>query len=192
MPAAPKSPEDLGAVFAALHSSLRNYLRRRVGDAVLAEDLMQDVFVKAMAAISANRAPRNLTGWLYAAARTRAADYYRSTPSSTAGLDDDLPDLGAANDQLLQQELATCIKPLALQLPPIYRDTVLAADFDGRTLRSIAAEQGLSVSAVKSRASRARSMLRDELLRCCHVEISNGVITDYHRRTSDQCGGACS
>ena len=104
----------------------------------------------------------------------------------------DLPDLGAANDQLLQQELATCIKPLALQLPPIYRDTLLAADFDGRTLRSIAAEQGLSVSAVKSRASRARSMLRDELLRCCLVEMSNGVITDYHRRTSDQCGGACS
>lgn len=192
MPAAPPSRDDLGAVFTALRGSLRNYLRRRVGDGAVAEDLMQDLFVKAMVAISANRAPGNLAGWLYAAARTTVADYYRATPRIAAALDDELPDLPSADEQALHQALATCIKPLALELAPIYRDTLLAADFEGRSLRAIAAEQGLSESAVKSRASRARSMLRDRLLACCHVEIANGAISDYHRRAGGRCGGGCT
>lgn len=192
VPAAPKSPEDLGAVFAILRTGLHNYLRRRVSDPAVAEDLVQDVFIKALAAISANRTPRNLTGWLYAAARTTVADYYRSMPSSTAEIDENLPDARAASDELLHQELSLCIKPLVLRLPSIYRETLLAADFDGKSMRSIAAEQGLSLSAVKTRASRARSMLKDKLLACCHVEMSNGMVTDYHRRASGRCGGACT
>ena len=52
---APTTSEDLGATFATLQKSLRNYLRRQVDDPSIAEDLVQDVFVKALAAINSNR-----------------------------------------------------------------------------------------------------------------------------------------
>lgn len=191
--AAPTTSEDLGAAFAALRGSLRNYLRRRVSDPNLVEDLIQDVFVKASAAISANRAPNNLTGWLYAAARTTLVDHYRSARPDAMELDENLPDRQYADDELLHQELAMCLRPLARQLPAIYRDTLLATEFDGNSMQTVADEQGLSLSAIKSRASRARFMLKAKLLDCCHVEMTGGLVTDYHRHSSDApCKGACA
>jgi RNA polymerase sigma-70 factor (ECF subfamily) len=187
----PSPSDDLGVAFASLQHSLRSYLRRQVSDAAVAEDLLQDVFVKALAAISANRAPKNLPGWLYAAARTTVIDFYRSARPSSQALDDNLPD-AQVNNELLHQELATCLRPLAQQLPPIYRDTLLATDFDGKTMQSLAGKQGLSLSAIKSRASRARAMLKEKLLDCCHVKMSSGTVVDYHRRSSSTCGGNCA
>jgi RNA polymerase sigma factor, sigma-70 family len=183
--------EDLAATFARLQRRLRSYLRRHVRDAAVAEDLLQEVFVKALASIRAKRVPKNLTGWLYAAARTTAVDYYRSVRPPNAELDDTMSNVETENEQL-HQELATCLRPLAQLLPPIYRDTLLATDFEGESMQSLAAKHGLSVSAIKSRASRARAMLRDKLLECCHVEISNGTVTDYYRRSSSACGSNCA
>lgn len=188
----PTTPEDLGAAFATLRTSLRNYLRRRVGDPVLVEDLIQDIFVKAAAAISANRAPKNLTGWLYTAARTTVVDYYRSARPDAMELDENLPDTQHASDELLHQELAMCLRPLVRQLPGIYRDTLLAIDFDGKTMQTLAKEVSLSLSAIKSRASRARFMLKEKLLDCCHVEMASGMVSDYHRRSPSPCGGGCA
>lgn len=185
---APTTSEDLGATFATLQKSLRNYLRRQVDDPFIAEDLVQDVFVKALAAINSNRVPSNLTGWLYTVARTTVVDYYRAKRLDVTELDENLPVIQQANDELLNQELATCLKPLILQLPAIYRDTLLATDFDGQTMLSLAEKQGLSLSAIKSRTSRARAMLREKLLKCCHVELSGGIVTDYRRRSSSSCG----
>lgn len=188
---APATYTDLGAAYAALRVSLRNYMRRRVGDPVVVEDLVQAVFVKATAAISAHRGPSNLTGWLYATARTTVADYYRAMGPAMVALDDKLPDSQHAGDEHFHQELATCLGPLVRQLPAIYRDTLVATDFDGKTMRSLADEQNLSLSAIKSRASRARVMLKEKLQECCHVEMENGLVTDYHRRGDSVCRGGC-
>lgn len=184
--------EQLGATYSALRGSLRGYLRRRVGDSAVIDDLVQDVFVKAAAAIAANRAPRNLTGWLYAVARTAVVDHYRSARSDVAALDDDLPATALADDETFHQELATCLRPLTLQLPPLYRDTLIAIDLEGRTMATLAKEQGLSLSAIKSRASRARRMLKERLLACCDVETANGTVTDYSHRTPGGCGNGCA
>lgn len=192
MPVSPTTSEELGAAYATLQKSLYNYLRRQINDPSIAEDLVQDVFIKALAAINSNRVPSNLPGWLYAVARTTVVDHYRSKRLDLTELDEDLPDTQQANDEMLNQELATCLKPLVLQLPAIYRDTLLATDFDGRTMSSLAKEQGLSPSAIKSRTSRARIMLREKLLECCHVELSRGIVTEYQHRTSSSCGDVCA
>jgi RNA polymerase sigma-70 factor, ECF subfamily len=193
LPVAPSTSEDLGVAYAALRNSLRSYLRRRVSDPFVVEDLIQDVFVKASTAIGANRAPNNLKGWLYAAARTTVVDYYRSTRPEAIELDDNLPDTQYASDELLHQELAMCLRPFVQQLPAIYRDTLLATDFDSKTMQILADELGLSLSAIKSRASRARFMLKEKLLRCCHVEMSAGLVTDYHRVGSSlACRRGCA
>lgn len=191
MLATPMNSKDIGALFASLQHSLRNYLVKRVSDPSIAEDLVQEIFIKALVAIESNRSPTNLSRWLYAVARTTVADYYRSVRFDVTELNDNLPDQQQNSDELLYQELAACLKPLVRQLPTIYRDTLIATDFDGQTMSSLAQEQGLSHSAIKSRASRARAMLREKLLECCHVELSNGIITDYQPRTSSSCGDSC-
>jgi RNA polymerase sigma-70 factor, ECF subfamily len=183
--------EDLGASFARLREALRAYLRRQVRDSAVAEDLLQEIFVKALTTLRSRQRPANLTGWLYAVARTTIIDHYRSRRPVEEALSDHLPDVHA-NDERAHQELAACLRPLTEQLPPIYREALLAADFQGEKLSSLAAKQNVTVSAIKSRTSRARAMLRDKLLECCEMEMSNGLVTDYRRHPGAACSGKCA
>lgn len=182
---------DIGKTFAAVRSRLGAYLRKHVRDPVAAEDVLQQVFVKALATLQSGHSIGNLTGWLYAVARTTAHDYHRSHRLPSVGLNDEIA-TDDDSDQRLQQELASCLRPLAEALPDIYRDALIATDFEGQSMRSVADESGLTVSAIKSRASRARKLLKRNLLECCDVEVANGTFVDYRRRKSTGCAKACS
>jgi RNA polymerase sigma-70 factor (ECF subfamily) len=183
---------DLAEIFRELQLNLRNFLRKRVSDPNEVEDLLQDIFVKAAAAIQAQRGPSNLVGWLYAAARTTVIDHYRAHQIKYEALHEEMLDETNNNEDLiLLQQLATCLRPLVQQLPAIYRDTLLATDFDGKSMKSFAEAQGLSQSAIKSRASRARVMLKEQLLSCCHVEISAGLVHEVQEKSANTCNN-CS
>lgn len=69
---------ELDQAYGQLRTALQAYLQRQVGDVGTAEDLVQDVFVKALRAVKEDRAPRDLTAWLYQAARTTLIDYWRT------------------------------------------------------------------------------------------------------------------
>ena len=187
-----KSSENLGDAFVRLQQSLRSYLRRRLHDSAQAEDLLQDIFVKAVASERAGRRVENLTGWLYTAARTTLVDHYRAAGKPMEMLDDNIPNFEAEDDLQVHRELAVCMVPFVDQLAPLYRDTLVATDIEGETMRSLAEKQKVSVSAIKSRAARARVMLKESVLACCHVEMSDGIVSDYHRIPPSRCGGKCA
>ncbi len=175
-----------------MQQSLRSYLRRRVSDATQAEDLLQDIFVKAL--ISKRAGPRieNLTGWLFAAARTTLVDHFRAIRHPAQEVDENIPETDETEDLRFHEEVASCLKVFLAELPPIYRDTLIATDLEGETMRSIAAKQAVSVSAIKSRAARGRAMLKEKLLECCHVEMTDGLVSDYHRTSLSRCEGKCA
>lgn len=181
---------DIGVAFNELQLNLRQFIRRRVGHASIADDLLQDVFVKAITANQTHAAPHTIRAWLYTVARTTISDYFRAQssrqtfyPAEDAG-DAIEHQITLENDDqtLLSQQLATCIRPLLQHLPAIYRDTLIACDLEGKTLQSIADEQKLSLSAIKSRASRGRAMLKKTLLNCCEIERSGNEISHYKQR----------
>jgi RNA polymerase sigma-70 factor (ECF subfamily) len=176
----PTAPSQVGDLYAELRSSLLGFLRKHTGDAQAAEDLLHDVVVKALAAgRDEAHAPRNLTGWLYAVARNAAMDYHRRQ-RPTDELPEDLPSEPVDEADAAIAELSNCLRPMAERLPATYRDTVLAAEFDGLPLATVAEAQGLSLSAVKTRASRGRRLLQEELVQCCRVALSqSGQVLDY-------------
>lgn len=179
---------NLAALYGELRTALLAFLRKHTGDAQVAEDLLHDVVVKALAAGGEQaRVPKNLTGWLYAVARNAAVDYHRRRRPSEE-LPEDLAATADGEGETLLRELSHCLRPLAERLPPHYRDTLLAFEFDGQPLLAVAKAQGLSLSAVKTRASRGRRLLQQELVACCRVELSSsGTIIDYDSRAAAQC-----
>lgn len=182
---------DLGETFNDLQSSLRLYLSSRVDESSV-EDLLQDIIVKALNSINKEKTPENLPAWLYAVARTTVVDYYRTKKTNSEILEDIYPAKVNAEDNLLEQQLANCLQPLVQQLPLIYRDTLLATDFEGKKMRELSQKTGLSLSAIKSRASRARAMLKDKLFECCNIDIANGEVIDYQQKTTKFCNDDCS
>lgn len=187
------TPTDIGEAFAMLRVPLGAYLRKQVRDPVAAEDLLQQVFVKALATQDSGRVVDNFIGWLYTVARTTAIDYHRSNRLTSTEFTDDIAAPAEEDDKHLQEELASCLRPFVETLPAIYRDTLIAIDFQEKTARTVAENEGLSISAIKSRSSRGRRLLKARLLECCRVEVgNNGAILDYERRKSGCCNSTCS
>ncbi|MDP3654562.1 MAG: sigma-70 family RNA polymerase sigma factor [Rhodoferax sp.] len=190
----PADGQALALPYQNLRHAMLAYLRKQVTDAAVAEDLLHEVFLKALAATQRKGTPHNLPGWLYTIARNTVIDYYRAKRPMDALPDDLLA--SDPPDNVASQALANCLKPLAEQLAPLYRDTLLATEFQGKTLQTVATEENVSLSAVKSRASRGRKLLKESLLACCQVEVSgSGEVLDFQpRHATPVCAapGSCA
>lgn len=133
-----KDSEDLTVPYQALRLALLGFLRKHVNDPMVAEDLLHEVFLKALGAGKQGVTPKNMSGWLYKIARNTVIDFYRSRRPS-----EKLPEDLSAEDSLdnpIEQSLAQCLQPLAEQLPSLYRDALVATEFQGRPLQSLADE----------------------------------------------------
>jgi RNA polymerase sigma-70 factor (ECF subfamily) len=190
----PPIPQDIAMAYQGLRHALLGFLRKKVSDNDVADDLLHEVFIKALSAIERGDNPSNLTGWLYSIAKNSVIDYYRAK-RPTELLPDDLA-MPQSEDNLVERDLARCLKPLTESLPPLYRNTLLATDFEGHAMQVIAERESVSLSAIKSRASRGRQMLKQRLLTCCQVDVSrSGQVLDFQQsEKSPPCaaGAGCN
>lgn len=75
-----QSPETIEALFAALESPLLSYALRLTGERNVAEDLVQEAFMKLHAQFDEVREPRR---WLYRTVHNRALNHRRNTAKLT-------------------------------------------------------------------------------------------------------------
>ena len=96
----------------AHESELRNYLRHRVGDAHPADDLLQEVFVKAMQQGKQFCTLENTRAWLFQVARNALIDHYRLR-REVIELPEDIPQPETVRDyELLYTDAAGQTHPL--------------------------------------------------------------------------------
>lgn len=159
---------------------LRGFIARRVpSDAV--DDLLGDVFVKVHARIDTLEDEARLAPWLFQITRNTLADHYRRFRPTTElnGIDR----VEAEDDYDAAEMIAASLHGLVDNLPEKYREALTLTEFDGLTQAEMGERLGLSVSGAKSRVQRARGLLRDELLACCHFEFDQrGHVIDYEPR----------
>ncbi|MDZ7855436.1 sigma-70 family RNA polymerase sigma factor [Sphaerotilus sp.] len=168
----PAPPQRNGLPFACVlgawhahEAELHGYLRHRLHDPALADDLLQDVFVKAMRQGEHFCALDQPRAWLFQVARHALIDRQR-TLHPTEPLPDDLPAEPAPAPTALDR-LADQIGRVLPRLDPADEAVLRACDLAGQRQQDFADAHGLSLSAVKSRLLRARQRLRAELLRHC-------------------------
>jgi RNA polymerase sigma-70 factor (ECF subfamily) len=82
-----------------------------------------------------------------------------------------------------------CLRPMIDSLPPVYRDALIMADLEGISQKKIAEKFNLSLSGAKSRVQRARTLLKDLILKCCNYEFDRygNIINCTKNPTSDCC-----
>jgi RNA polymerase sigma-70 factor (ECF subfamily) len=99
--------------------------------------------------------------WRLAVERRRKAP-----PVKTGEATDALPSAAAAADALLlvEQERNALVERLIAALPEQLRDPLLLSSVEEMSPREVASTLGISEAAVRSRAFRAREILRDKLL----------------------------
>ncbi len=153
----------------AHEGELLGFLRRQAGDGDAAQDLLQEVFLKAMRQGQGFCRLDNPRAWLFQVARNALIDAARLQRPSVE-LPDDLraPD---ADERPPVDALDDCIARNLPYLGDEDRDILRCCDLDGQTVRVYAERTGLSLPAAKARLLRARQRLRASLVRHCGVRF---------------------
>src|SRR5689334_18424838 len=77
--------EALMRIYDTYFPPIFNFIRLRVDDTLLAEDLASDVFIKLVETLHGRNAPHHsLRGWLFKVARNRIHDHYRANKNITS------------------------------------------------------------------------------------------------------------
>lgn len=179
------------AEWQAFRSRLERWVRRRVNDAADAEDLVQEILVRASSRLPTLREQKQLLPWLDAMTRNALVDYYRRrarAPVTVAlwGEESDLAVEKEPEGERNRAALAACVRPLLDTLPPLYRDAVCRVDLEGERQVDVAAELGLGLSALKSRVQRGRAMLREAFAACCAFrKDAAGRVVEFEPRGPD-------
>src|SRR5882724_13107486 len=79
----------LDAAMSALRPKLHRFCARMTGSAVDGEDVVQEVFVKAIEAAAATETIENLEGWLFRIAHNAALDFLRRRKRQSVVLSDE-------------------------------------------------------------------------------------------------------
>jgi RNA polymerase sigma-70 factor (ECF subfamily) len=170
---------DTTTAWDALRVGLHHFIRKRVRDEAIAEDLVHDVLLKAYTAKETLQHAGKLRPWLYQIARNAIIDHYRAKKPSVP-LPDEFSEETSTDPRTAEREMARCLQPLIERLPSDYRIAISLAEIDGLTQAEVASRLGLSLSGAKSRVQRARRLLAEALQDCCRLELDRrGGIADY-------------
>ena len=165
-------------IYTGYYPKILRYLTRLVG-AKDAEDLCQEVFIKAERALSSFNHQSSLSTWLYRIATNAATDRSRSQAfkQETVTVCDSGPEPRSGGpgailppspeDQVIRQEMNECIQAYVGSLPENYRAVLVLSELEGLKNSEIAAILGLSLATAKIRLHRAREKLRQELTANC-------------------------
>ncbi len=159
-------------LFRCYYPGLCSFAARAVGDDVVAEDLVQDVFRRLWERHATWTVATSVEAYLYRATRNRVFDYFDHRRVETrwqdrvmqGGADDaDVP-LAAGPDTVLHAtELADAIERAAQALPERCRQVFFLKWTQGLTYAQISEAMDISVKTVETQMTRAYRALRERL-----------------------------
>lgn len=166
-------------LYASHHRKIRGYILSMVHDPIDADDLTQEVFLRAHRRLDTVRDPDALTSWLYRIATHVCYDRYRKSsrqprldPLDLTGTDQSDPGFERPEEVSLVQvieraEMSSCVRRYLDELADDYRQVILLHDLEELTNPEIAEMLGVSLDAVKIRLHRARRKLQAALNEHC-------------------------
>lgn len=135
-----------------------------------ADDISQEVFVKAYFALPKFRFRSEFSTWIYRIAMNHIMDYIRKRRVKILSLDDVSPDFAVQEDETLKREKAAeeeekrkVVFEVLQSLPLKYRMIITLRDIQGFSYEEISQIMGVSPGTVDSRLHRARKMLKDKV-----------------------------
>lgn len=174
--------ELTSSIWEKFSSPLRGYLIKKTGNAFAADDLLQEVFMRIHQKSGTLQDSKNLRSWIYSIAHHVLMDYFRKNKTEgSASLPEDLEVAGEET----KADMHNCIYPFIERLPEPYRSTLGKTELKGIKHQVLANEEGVSLSAIKTRVQRGREMIRNMFVACCHFTINKqGKLTGEHQDPS--------
>jgi RNA polymerase sigma-70 factor, ECF subfamily len=127
------------------------------------DDLVQEVFIRALRRLSTLRQPASFGAWLAAVARNMARDYHRRSLPEEPLPEDASLEAVESRSGAGHEDAAIAILEALKSLPETYRETLILRLVEGMTGPEIAARTGLTHGSVRVNLHRGMEQLRAKL-----------------------------
>lgn len=155
--------ECLSGLFERYHRPLFGFFYRMMDERGIAEDLVQDVFVRVLKYRHTYRDEGSFEAWLFQIARNTRHDFMKKRHAMDS-IGDDM-DVAAAGPgpglRLEQQEDAALLKEALRRLPADKRELIILARYRGLTYAQLGALMGADVGTMRVRLHRAIRQLEE-------------------------------
>ncbi len=183
---------DVVRVLVGNHRQFLGFLEKRVGSRALAEDILQDAFVRGMDKLNTLRSDESAVAWFYRLLRNAIIDHRRRMGAAERKLaafgrevEDHLePDVEFRN------EICRCVTELAATLKDEYAAALRSVEVDGLAVKDFAEQVGISTNNAGVRVFRAREALRKQVIRSCGTCADHGCLNCTCAPSSSGCGHA--
>lgn len=174
-PVAAPSPAAIEQLVAN-HREFLRFVERRVGDRALAEEIVQDAFVRSLD--RGDEIRESAVGWFYRVLRNAVIDRQRRQAVADRRLDQFAAELesGGERGEELAAVVCQCVAQLAATLKPEYADALRRIDVEGLAVKDYAQAAGISASNAGVRVFRARDALRKQVARSCGTCAEHGCL----------------
>ncbi len=163
-------------IYEAHYERVRRFIFLMVKDMWVAEDLLQETFVKVQKNLPQLNDNRKTSSWIYRIAFNVCQDHFRNSSrkarQENSVLETEIMPHPLSSQKLLeQQQMSQCVQEQTKLLPESLRTPLLLFDVMGFSHREIADILDISVENTKVRLHRARSQLKAILKKKCRLEI---------------------
>lgn len=170
-------------VYGEFNARLYNFLLRLSRSADVAQDLLEETWVRFVSSGAALDSATRLAPWLFTIARNLYVSYCRSRWREQSYTSEVLlwPDERSPSplDTAMSNELQGAIEAALAALPTKYREALLLVGVERMRAAEAAAICGIAPDAFRQRLSRARALISRELK-------SRGLLEDMKERTYDR------
>ena len=163
--------------------AFRAFLRKRISDDAVTEDLLQQSLMKAVERGHELKKSDSAVSWFYRILRNAVTDYYRSHAADHRKLEGLRQEMIAAGDDKmpaldeLRPAICTCLDPLLKKIRPAYAHLIERIDLRGELPADVAKEMKLTTNNLTVRLHRARQALRASLEQACGICTKHGCLS---------------
>ena len=168
---------EIAQVLVDNHRRFLRFLERRVPSREIAEDILQDAFVRGITKAPGVHDSESIVAWFYRVLRNAIVDHYRRAGAEQrayaqvlAGSEDSI----TPTDTELFETVCMCVRELVRTLKPEYAAAIERVDLQGVPLKTFAGEQGITPNNAAVRLHRAHQTLKKQVVECCGTCAEHG------------------
>jgi RNA polymerase sigma factor (sigma-70 family) len=160
------------------HARFLSFLERRVVRRDVAEEILQEAFVRGLARGASLRSDESAVAWFYRLLRNALVDHHRRAAAELRGLatlgDEPRDDGQGARDEELVATICACVTSLVDTLKPEYATALRHVELGGESIRDFARDAGITPGNAAVRVFRARQALRRRVEESCGTCAEHG------------------
>lgn len=155
------------------------FMTKQVGDAALAEDIVQSSLLKASERIEQLASAESARAWFYRLLRNAAADARRRRSVEQRAVDAfELEQPGSVEAVERERTVCRCVSRALSSLKPDYQSALRSVEIDGAAVKDFAAQEEIQPGNAAVRVFRAREALKRKVESACGDCAADGGCYD--------------